>query len=527
LLTIRTRYRFVDVATIGLWSIAATSPELVALVEEAGRVVSYGELAEAADRIGRGLQEAGLQPGDSVAVLLPNCADLVAVYFATLQTGLYLVPINWHLTVAEAAYLLQDSNAAVFVAHDRFADAAVQAADTAGIAPTARFAVGSIPGVRPLGELGAGGSGRPLKRTLGGPMVYTSGTSGRPKGVRRPLTGADPDQVPPVATWFFGLFGLRPYEDHVHLCGSPLYHTAVLNFVGISVQLGHPAVLMDRWDPEQMLRLIARHRVTHSHMVPTQFHRLLALPEPVRTRYDLSSLRVMIHGAAPCPREIKQRMLQWWGPVVVEYYAASEGGGALITAEEWLERPGSVGRSWPGSEIRVLDEHGEDVPTGETGQVYLRMGDATFEYYRDAAKTKASWIGRLFTVGDIGYLDADGYLYLCDRRSDMIITGGVNVYPAEVESELSCHPAVADVAVFGIPHEDWGEEIKAVVQPEIDVVPGPQLTAELLAFLAGRVAKFKLPRTIDYVDELPRDPNGKLYKRRLRDPYWAGRTRPI
>jgi len=515
------------VTTIGLWSIAATTPERIAVMEEAGREVSYGELAEAADRIGRGFQEAGLQSGDCVAVLLPNCADLVAVYFATLQTGLYLVPLNWHLAVAEAVYILRDSGAAAFIADDRFADAAVQAADQAGIAPAARFAVGSIAGFRPLDELGAGGSGRPVKRTLGGPMVYTSGTSGRPKGVRRPLTGADPDRVPPVATWFFALFGLEAFDGHVHLCGSPLYHTAVLNFVGISVQMGHPAVLMDRWDPEQMLRLIERYRVTHSHMVPTQFSRLLALPEPVRTRYDLSSLRVMIHGAAPCPREIKQRMLRWWGPVVVEYYAASEGGGALITAQEWLERPGSVGRSWPGSEIRVLDDHGADVPTGETGQVYLRMGDASFEYHGDAEKTKASRAGRLFTVGDIGYLDAEGYLYLCDRRSDMIITGGVNVYPAEIESELSCHPAVADVAVFGIPHDDWGEEIKAVVQPENGVETGPRLTAELLAFLADRVAKFKLPRTIDYVGELPRDPNGKLYKRRLRDPYWAGRSRAI
>jgi long-chain acyl-CoA synthetase len=241
----------------------------------------------------------------------------------------------------------------------------------------------------------------------------------------------------------------------------------------------------------------------------------------------MSSLRMMVHGAAPCPQEVKQRMLRWWGPVVVEYYAASEGGGTLITAEEWLHRPGSVGRSWPGSAIRVLDDDGNDVPVGQTGQVYLQMGDATFEYHKDAEKTRAARVGKLFTVGDIGYLDADGYLYLCDRRSDMIITGGVNVYPAEIESELSCHPKVADVAVFGIPHEDWGEEIKAVVQPEAGVERGPELTEELLAFLAGRVARFKLPRTIDYTGELPRDPNGKLYKRRLRDPYWAGRPRTI
>jgi len=276
-----------------------------------------------------------------------------------------------------------------------------------------------------------------------------------------------------------------------------------------------------------MLRLIERHRVTHSHMVPTQFRRLLALPDYTRSAYDLSSMRVMIHSAAPCPHEVKRRMLEWWGPVVVEYYAASEGGGTLITAPEWLSRPGSVGRAWPGSDVRVLDDAGNDVPAGDIGQVYMQMGAATFEYHRDAEKTRAAWVGKLFTVGDLGYLDKDGYLFLCDRRSDVIITGGVNVYPAEVESELAGHPSVADVAVFGIPHDEWGEEIKAVVQPVDGVPTSAALTEELLAFLAERVAKFKLPRTIDYVDELPRDPNGKLYKRRLRDPYWAGRTRQI
>jgi long-chain acyl-CoA synthetase len=330
-----------------------------------------------------------------------------------------------------------------------------------------------------------------------------------------------------VSVWFFGLFGLAPFDGHVHLCCSPLYHTAVMNFAVISLQLGHPVVVMDRWDPHEMLRLIERHRITHSHMVPTQFRRLLALPEKVRTAYDLTSMRVMIHGAAPCPHEVKRRMLDWWGPVVVEYYAASEGGGTLITAADWLSRPGSVGQAWPGSRVRVLDADGDDVPAGRPGTVYLQMGDATFEYLGDAEKTRQSWRGRMFTVGDIGYLDDDGYLYLCDRKSDVIITGGVNVYPAEIEGELATHPAVADVAVFGIPHDEWGEEIKAVVQPEPGVPAGPELTAELLAFLAGRLATFKLPRSVDYVDELPRDPNGKLYKRRLRDPYWAGRERAI
>jgi long-chain acyl-CoA synthetase len=358
-------------------------------------------------------------------------------------------------------------------------------------------------------------------------MVYTSGTSGRPKGVRRALTGEDPDSVPAASTWFFGLFGLAPFDGHVHLCCSPLYHTAVLNFATISVQLGHPVVLMDGFDPEAMLARIERHRVTHTHMVPTQFRRLLALPEQVRSAYDVSSMRAAIHSAAPCPQEVKRQMLDWWGPVIVEYYAATEGGGTGITAQEWLERPGSVGRPWLGSEVRILDERGDDLPAGQPGLVYLRMGASTFDYHKDQEKTLASRAKGMFTVGDIGYLDPDGYLYLCDRKGDVIISGGVNIYPAEIEAELSCHPDVADVAVFGIPHEEWGEEIKAVVQPAAGRTPGPALTAELLAFLDGRIARFKLPKTIDYVAELPRDPNGKLYKRRLRDPYWAGRDRAI
>jgi long-chain acyl-CoA synthetase len=313
--------------------------------------------------------------------------------------------------------------------------------------------VGAVPGFRPLAELGADEPpGRPDVRTLGAPMLYTSGTTGRPKGVRRPLTGADPDDPPNVALWFFGIFGLKPHDGHVHLCGSPLYHTAVLNFVAISIQLGHTAVLMDRWDPAEMLRLVERHRVTHSHMVPTQFTRLLALPEEERTRYDLSSMRAMIHGAAPCPDEVKRRMLDWWGPVVIEYYAATEGGGTTIFADEWLRKPGSVGRPWPGSVVKILDEHGDEVPTGEPGLVYLRMGTSTFEYHRDAEKTKAARAGDLFTLGDVGHLDEDGYLFLHDRKSDMIISGGVNIYPAEIEGQLAGHPKVADVAVFGIPH---------------------------------------------------------------------------
>jgi long-chain acyl-CoA synthetase len=516
----------------GLWSIAREQPTLTAVVGPDGESLDYAGLARRADRYGRGLQALGLRPGDTLAMMLPNGVDLVAVYFAATAIGLYVVPVNWHLVGAEVAYLLADSEAKVFIAHQRFDTVAVDAVELVepgtGPAADARFAVGEVAGFRPLAELGADQPpGPPADRTLGAPMVYTSGTTGRPKGVRRPLTGADPELLPPAGRWFFGIFGLAPFDDHVHLCCSPLYHTAVLNVATLAIQHGHPTVLMDRFDAEEMLRLIDRYKVTYSHMVPTQFSRLLALPEEVRDRYDLSSLRNMIHGAAPCPAEVKRQMLTWWGPVVTEYYAATEGGGTTITASEWLERPGSVGTPWPGSVVKILDDDGNDVPVGTPGLVYLRMGTSNFEYHGDKEKTRAARVGDLFTLGDIGYLDEAGYLYLCDRKSDMIITGGVNVYPAEIEGELSSHPAVADVAVFGIPHQEWGEEIKAVVQPAEGVKPSDELATELIEFARRRLAGFKVPRTVDFVDQLPRDPNGKLYKRRLRDPYWDNAERAI
>jgi long-chain acyl-CoA synthetase len=510
----------------GLWNIANERPESTAVIGPDGRTLSYGELAGQANQYGHGLRVMGLEPGDAIVLMLPNGPEVPAVYFAAIQIGLYVVAVNWHLVGPEVAYILEDSGAKAFVAHERFAEVAGEAAIHSGLDGKARFSVGRIPGFRPLAELGEGQPDEPPEhRTMGTPMLYTSGTTGRPKGVRRPLPGLDPHDVNPAGPAFFGLFGLAPFDDHVHLCGSPLYHTAVLNFVNISIQLGHPVVLMDRWDPEEMLRLIERHRVTHTHMVPTQFHRLLALPARIRARYDVSALRAAIHGAAPCPIETKRRMLEWWGPVVIEYYAATEGGGTVINAREWLAKPGSVGLPWPGSVVTVLDPDGAELPAGEPGLIYLRMGAATFEYHKDAAKTEAARVGDLFTLGDIGYLDEDGYLFLCDRKSDMIISGGVNVYPAEIEGELSCHPKVADVAVFGVPNPDWGEEIKAIVQPVDGVVGDAELTEELLTFAKGRLAKFKLPRSIEYRDELPRDPNGKLYKRKLREPYWVGRER--
>ncbi|MBV9665006.1 MAG: AMP-binding protein, partial [Actinobacteria bacterium] len=337
-----------------------------------------------------------------------------------------------------------------------------------------------------------------------------------------------PDVAAPFTGFLLNLFGIPPYEDNVHICGSPLYHTAVLAFAGSSLNVGHPVVLMDKWTPEGMLQLIERHKVTQSHMVPTQFHRLLALPDEVKDKYDVSSLRTMIHAAAPCPIDVKQRMLEWWGPVIYEYYAATEGGGTLVTPEQWLKKPGTVGTPWPNSEIRILDDDGKDVPTGSTGTVYMKLPEAAgFEYFKDKNKTEENRREGFFTVGDIGYLDEDGYLFLCDRKSDMIISGGVNIYPAEIEGVLLSHPKVGDAAVFGIPHPDWGEEIKAVIEPEVGNEPSDALTDEILAFAQERLAKFKIPKSIDYTNEMPRDPNGKLYKRKLRDPYWEGRDRAI
>ena len=529
---IRTRSRLGRVADTGLWNIARDHPDAAAVVDVLGGELTYAELAARADRYGRGLQRLGLRPGDVLVMVLPNVVDTLAVYFAAMQTGLYIVAVNWHLTGPEIGYILSDSGAKALVGHQRFADACRIAADEAGLAEGRRFAVGDIPGFAALSTLGADESaGRPDIRTAGAAMLYTSGTTGRPKGVQRPLTGADPDEVPVAAVGFFALYGLQPFDDHVHLCGSPLYHTAVLNFAAISIQLGHRVVLMDRWDPEEMLSLIEKYRVTHTHMVPTQFRRLLALPADVRSRYDVSSLRNVIHGAAPCPPEVKRRMIEWWGPVITEYYAATEGGGTLITAEEWLAHPGSVGKAWPYSVVKVLDDDGNELPAGQVGTVYMQMGGSSFAYHNDEKKTAESRAGDLFTVGDVGYLDDDGYLYLQDRKTNMIISGGVNIYPAEIENELIMHPKVVDVAVFGVPDDDWGEQIKAVVQPA-DGVPGdPEstaaLTADLMEYAAARLAKFKLPRSIDYIAEMPRDPNGKLYKRRLRDPYWAGREAKI
>jgi long-chain acyl-CoA synthetase len=509
---------------LGFWSIAAADPDRVTLVDADYEEHTAGELLASCNQVVHGLRALGVQEGDVVAMLLPNCAEFLEVLLAIQQAGFYVVPINYHLVGPEIAYILNDSDSKAFIVHETLAAEALRAAKEIRIPAEARFAVGDVAGFRPYAELKAGQpTTAPEDRKTGTLMNYTSGTTGKPKGVKRPLPPIDPDMMAEMGTFLHMLFGIENFADNVHLTVAPLYHTAVGQFTQNALHAGHKVVLMDRWTPEGTLERIQRYRVTTSHMVPTMFHRLLQLPEQERAKYDVSSLRTMIHSAAPCPVPTKHKMLDWWGPVVWEYYAATEGGGTTASPADWLRKPGTVGNAWPNSEVVVLDDDGNELPPGQIGTVWMKMGDRTFEYHGDPEKTKKSWNDRgFFTGGDAGELDEDGFLFLRDRKIDMIIAGGVNIYPAEIESVLLQHPKVNDAAVFGIPHPDLGEEIKAAIQPVEGVDPA-ELERELVAYCNDNLAKFKNPRSFDFHSDFPRDPNGKLYKRKLRDPYWADR----
>ncbi|MEU0566673.1 acyl-CoA synthetase [Nonomuraea sp. NPDC005983] len=517
--------------TLGFWRLAQADPGWTAAVDPDGTQHRAGDLLARANRLVHGLRELGLKPGDGICGLAPNGADGLVLYLAALQAGWYYTPINWHLTGPEIAYIVADSEAKAFFVHPRYASEGARAAEA--IAPERRFLLGTgeggaVAAFRPMAELTAGRPDTlPEGRTAGTTMHYTSGTTGKPKGVKRPLSGLDPDDAAELMSFLPGLFGITPGQPNAHLVTSPNYHTAVTQFGGTALHMGHTLVYMDKWDAEETLKLCERHRITNSHLVPTHFKRLLALPEEVRNSYDLSSLRWMIHAAAPCPIPVKWAMFEWWGECIYEYYAATEGGGTLATPEGWKSHPGTVGSAWPISELLIVDDAGEPVPTGSPGTIYMKMLGATFEYKGDPAKTAENRLKDFFTVGDIGYLDADGFLYLCDRKADMIISGGTNIYPAEIENEIMIHPKVADVAVFGVPDEEWGEQIKAVVEPAPGVAAGPELVAEILGSLEGRLARMKWPKTIDFIDEMPREPNGKLLKRKLRAPYWEGHDRAI
>jgi long-chain acyl-CoA synthetase len=502
---------------LSLW--ATAKPGDPAIISDLGDR-TFAELNGRANQLARALRRRGAVPGDAVAMLCSNRPEFAEVLAGCQRAGLRLTPVNWHLTPEEAGYIFDDCEAKVVVGEARFADRVQAAADRAPSA-TVRLSVGgAVEGFEPYESATAVEDDSDIDDpTIGGTMLYTSGTTGRPKGVRRPpgaaLAGATQTQSLLAAA---RAGAKRP---SMHLCTGPLYHAAPLAFsLSVPFFQGMGVVLMDGWDAEETLRLIERHRITHTHMVPTMFHRLLSLPEPVRTSYDVSSLRYVIHGAAPCPVAVKRAMIDWLGPIVVEYYAATEGTGTFVSAEDWLARPGTVGKPATADHVRILDNEGGNLPPGEVGTIYLKAPEgARFTYYKHPEKTATAYSGDYFTLGDVGYLDADGYLYLTDRSADVIISGGVNIYPAETEAVLITHPAVGDVAVIGVPNTEWGEEVKAVVELQPGVVGTDELASELISWCRQRQAGFKCPRTVDFTGELPRQDNGKLYKRSLRDGY--------
>jgi long-chain acyl-CoA synthetase len=503
-------------------------PDEPAVTDERG-ATTWGAFAARVDRLAGALRGLGLRTGDAIAIHSGNRREYFELMTAAAHIGLRYVLINWHWTADELAYVLSDSEAKAVFSEDAFADAAVAAAAGAGTA--FRVGIGEVPGFVPYEEFLAGGpDGEPGGQVLGWPMFYTSGTTGRPKGVHRKLMtpGAPLENLQAMVAAFGEV--LRVPAAGRSLLAGPVYHSAQWLWSHGLLCGGRSVVMRRTFDPEDMLRLIEDYRITNVHLVPTQFVRLLRLDEAVRRSYDLSSLAAVWHGAAPCPPEVKRRIIEWFGPVVYEYYGSTEAAlTTVVSSPEWLERPGTVGRALPTSEVHVLREDGTPAGAGEHGQLWFRFvnGDDV-EYWGDPGKTASMHRDTgLFTTGDIGYLDEDGYLFLSDRVIDMIISGGVNIYPAEVEGVLITHPAVRDVAVFGVPDEEYGEQIKAVVELEDGHEPSDALAEELIAFCRRALAGYKAPRTVDFADTLPRTPTGKLYKRLLRAPYWRDREKAI
>ncbi|MEU1329340.1 acyl-CoA synthetase [Streptomyces sp. NPDC005865] len=500
----------------------AYDPVRTAVVTADGtRTLSYGQLEERSLRLADHLRAAGLRRGDHIALLCDNDPRALEVYWATMRSGLYLTAVNHHLRADDAAHIVRDCGAAVLVHSGTLAELATEVRELAG-GPALVLDLDDGTYEKALADASAV---PPDRQPLGADMLYSSGTTGRPKGVRTVLPDGDVRDQPTTYTVVFQtMYGFG--EDTVYLSPAPIYHAAPLRFCGVVTALGGTVVLMDTFDAEAALAAVERHRVTHSQWVPTMFVRLLKLPARVRERYDLSSLRIAIHAAAPCPVEVKRRMMQWWGPVLYEYYSSTEGNGiTFISPEEWLRKPGSVGRDGFLGTLRICAEDGRVLPAGETGTVYFERDERPFQYHGDDDRTREAqhpdhpnWT----TTGDIGHVDEDGYLFLTDRKAFMIISGGVNVYPQEAEDVLVLHPAVADVAVVGVPDAEMGESVKAVVQVEPGVVPGPELARELVDFARERLAHYKAPRTVDFTERLPRTPTGKLAKARLRESYRRG-----
>lgn len=505
---------------------ARTTPDKPAIVMAAsGETVTYGELEARANQGARLLRSLGLRPGDGLAVLMDNTARYLEVMWAAERIGVQTTCLSSKLTPGEAEYIVRDGACRVLIAgHGVAACAAALRPSLPDV--TLLMVDGTIEGYRSFEALRDGQEAGPLADPLpGGIMLYSSGTTGVPKGVRHPLPVEPWGEVPSTLIQLGrGLYGFSP--DMVYLSPAPLYHAAPLRWSMAVQQLGGTVVVMEHFDPEAALAAVERHRVTHAQWVPTHFVRLLKLPDEARRRHDLSSLRAVWHAAAPCPVPVKRAMIEWWGPIIGEYYAGTEGNGfCAISSAEWLARPGSVGRNLT-ARTMICDDDGEPVPPRTEGQVYFAGGGA-FTYHNDPDKTAAAanrhgWT----TLGDIGWLDEDEYLYLTDRKSFTIISGGVNIYPAEIENLLVTHPDVADVAVIGAPHPEMGEEVVAIVQPRDPAAAGPALAAALTAFARAHLSAVKCPRRIDFRDQLPRHDTGKLYKRQLRDEYWATAATP-
>lgn len=485
-----------------------------------GRTTTYRELDENSAALARVLHDAGLRRGDVVALLSDNAPECFEVYWAAMRSGLYLTGINNHLSADEVAYIVADSGARALVVSAELGDLAVQVVRKA---PDVRHRYafgGAVPGCADYRGAIAEAGERLSEQPRGAEMLYSSGTTGKPKGVRLPLPDHDVEQPDVLVPLFQRMYGFE--ANDVYLSPAPIYHAAPLRWSGVFHSLGATVVMMEKFDAERALAAIDEHRVTVTQMVPTMFVRMLKLPDPVRTGYDVSSLRVAVHAAAPCPIEVKQKMIDWWGPILHEYYGSTEGNGiTFIDTEQWRRKPGSVGRSALGP-VHICDDNGAELPAGQVGLVYFERAELPFRYHNDPDKTRAAqhpdhpnWTA----IGDVGYVDEDGYLFLTDRKSFMIISGGVNIYPQEVEDVLALHPKVQDVAVIGVPDPEMGEQVKAVVQAAPAIETGEALQRELIDYVRDRIAHYKAPRSVDFAAELPRTSTGKLVKRALRDQY--------
>jgi long-chain acyl-CoA synthetase len=504
---------------------AAADPQRTAFIMAgSGKAVTYAELEARSNRIAHVLRAAGLKRLDHYAIFMENNARYIECCSAGVRSGLYYTCVNSYLKPDELAYILNNSESKVLItSREKEETARAALAQCPNIVRCLVVGGPTVADPR-LEDFDAALSGLPgtpiTDEWLGTAMLYSSGTTGRPKGILRPLPENPPAKRLPLFDFLEKLWHYR--DGMIYLSPAPLYHSAPQAAVALTIDIGGTAIIMEHFDPQRYLELIEKYRVTHTQLVPTMFSRLLKLPEEVRRRYDLSSLEVAIHAAAPCPVQVKEQMIEWWGPIIDEYYGATEGlGFTACNSAEWLAHKGTVGRVLLG-DLHILDENMQPSPKGTPGEIWFRTA-TPFEYFNDPERTRAarSPDGTMSTVGDVGYVDDDGFLYLTDRATFMIISGGVNVYPQECENLLITHPKVADAAVFGVPNEDLGEEVKAVVQVVAGVAADAQLEAELIAFCREHLAHIKCPRSVDFIDQMPRLPTGKLYKRPLRDKYWA------